>query len=74
MSCRGGGILLVITGEQVSRVVVAAGQSSPAPLRGKGHVDLFLGQFSFRAGQMPDLERRGTWRLLTVSNRKTDVW
>lgn len=45
-----------------------------ALLRGKGHVDLFLGKFFFCAGQMPDLERHNTPRVLTISNRKTDLW
>lgn len=45
MSCGGGSIILVIPGEGVS--CVGAGQLSSALLRGKGHVDLFLGQFSF---------------------------
>lgn len=71
MSYWGGSTIPVITGERVSCVV--AGRLSSALLRGKGHVDLFLGQFSFCAGQMPDLEQHSTWRVLMVSNLKTDV-
>lgn len=53
--------------------VVAVLLASPL-LRGKGHVDLFLGKFSFCASQMPGLECHGTLRVLTVSNHKTDLW
>lgn len=54
----------------VSPVVVVL-LSSPL-LKGKGHVDLFLGKFFFSAGQMPDWT--GTLRGLTGSKPKTDLW
>ena len=71
MSCYGGSIILPITRGKVSSVVAVL-LTSPL-LRGKGHVDLFLGKFSFCASQTPDLECHGTLRVLTVSNRKTDL-